>query len=85
MNQNNQPESGIQLHDEAQEFHALSEKLLDALIPGFCVECDPEEAVTAGAFIEDALTEIDAQDSCFDDLERFKAFDTANHEITRCE
>jgi hypothetical protein len=47
---------------------ALREKLSDALLPGYRVECDPEEAERAGAFIEDALSELDAAESAFDRL-----------------
>lgn len=39
---------------------ALPEKLADALTPGYQVEFDPDEAVRAGAFTEDALSEADA-------------------------
>ena len=45
---------------------ALREKLLDALVPGFAAEFDPEEAQRAGAFAEDALSEADAADSAID-------------------
>jgi hypothetical protein len=33
----------------------LGEKLLDAAVPGFTAECDPEEAEAMGAFSEEAL------------------------------
>lgn len=42
---------------------AISDKLADALTPGYQAEFDPEEAERAGAFIEDALTEQDAAES----------------------
>jgi hypothetical protein len=45
---------------------ALRDKLTDLLIPGYSVEFDPDEAEQAGAFQEDALSEQDAADSCFD-------------------
>ena len=45
---------------------ALREKLLDALVPGFAAEFDPDEAQRAGAFAEDALSETDADDSAID-------------------
>ena len=45
---------------------ALQEKLHDALIPGFEAEFDPDEAQRAGAFVEDALSEVDAIDSAID-------------------
>jgi hypothetical protein len=44
----------------------LREKLIDAQTPGYQVECDPEEAAVAGAFIEDALSELDAAESAID-------------------
>ena len=45
---------------------ALHEKLLDALVPGFAAEFDPDEAQRAGAFVEDAMSEADAADSAID-------------------
>jgi len=42
---------------------AISDKLADALTPGYQAEFDPDEAERAGAFIEDALTEQDATES----------------------
>ena len=45
---------------------ALRDKLLDALVPGFAAEFDPDEAQRAGAFAEDALSEADAADSAVD-------------------
>lgn len=53
--------------DTATSAAALQEKLTDALTPGYQAEFDPEEAERAGAFREDALTEVDAADSS-DDL-----------------
>lgn len=44
----------------------LTEKLTDAMTPGFEVEFDPDEAERAGAFQEDALSEAEALDSCID-------------------
>ena len=44
----------------------LTDKLNDAMTPGFEVEFDPDEAERAGAFQEHALTEADALDSCMD-------------------
>jgi hypothetical protein len=44
----------------------IKEKLVDAMIPGFQAEFDPEEAERAGAFIEDALNETDALESNID-------------------
>ena len=44
----------------------ITEKLLDAEIPGFQAEFDPLEAERLGAFKEDALSEQDALDSAID-------------------
>jgi hypothetical protein len=52
--------------DNAAGAAALREKLTDALTPGYQAEFDPEEAERAGAFREDALTELDAADSSID-------------------
>ena len=52
---------------------ALLDKLDDALTPGFAAEFDPEEAQRAGAFVEDALSDVDAADSAVD-LEGALAF-----------
>ena len=48
---------------------ALREKLSDMETPGFVVEFDPEEADLAGAFIEDAMSEVDARESAADLVE----------------
>lgn len=48
---------------------AVREKMVDALMPGFQVEFDPDEAERAGAFVEDALSEQDAAESCADLVE----------------
>mgnify|MGYP001164230773 CR=1 FL=1 len=44
----------------------ITDKLLDAEIPGFQAEFDPLEAERLGAFKEDALSEQDALDSTND-------------------
>ncbi len=44
----------------------ITDKLLDAEIPGFQAEFDPLEAERLGAFKEDALSEQDALDSSID-------------------
>ncbi|HRB45984.1 MAG TPA: conjugal transfer protein TraD [Nitrosomonas sp.] len=44
----------------------LQQKLLDAQIPGFKAQFDPQEAEMLGAFTEDALNEKDALDSAID-------------------
>lgn len=47
---------------------AFREKLADAWeIPGFTIDCDPEEAERAGVFIEDALSESEAIESAHED------------------
>ncbi|HCD9261989.1 TPA: hypothetical protein NGG10_003184 [Legionella pneumophila] len=50
-----------------EKHSAMFEKLIDALAPGMHVEFDPDEATCVGAFIEDALTEHDANESAFDE------------------
>ncbi|MGL5291358.1 MAG: conjugal transfer protein TraD [Vibrionaceae bacterium] len=47
----------------------LFEKLADAQLPGYKAEFAPDEAELAGAFVEDALSEEDAFDSCIDLIE----------------
>lgn len=69
MNKKNQTLNDVHFNVTVNETQALSEKLLDALTPGLQVEFDPDEAMKVGAFIEDALTEADAKDSCFDEME----------------
>ena len=44
----------------------ITDKLLDAEIPGFQAEFDPLEAERLGAFKEDALSEQEALDSSID-------------------
>ena len=55
--------------DDAAGREAVREKMVDALMPGFQVEFDPDEAERAGAFVEDALSEQDAAESCADLVE----------------
>ncbi len=55
--------------DEANAAMALREKLVDASTPGYQVEFDPLEAERAGAFVEDALSEVDAVESGLDLVE----------------
>lgn len=69
MNKKNQTLNDVHFNVTVNETQALSEKLLDALTPGLQVEFDPDEAMNVGAFIEDALTEADAKDSCFDEMD----------------
>ncbi|WP_045226947.1 hypothetical protein [Methyloterricola oryzae] len=54
------PENGV------PDGEAIAEKLSDAAIPGYAAEFDPDEAESAGAFVEDALTEDDAIESATD-------------------
>lgn len=54
---------------EADAKAVLDQKLRDAMIPGFEVEFDPDEAERAGAFVEDALSEADARDGAIDLLD----------------
>ena len=57
------------LDDDAAGREAVREKMADALTPGFQVEFDPDEAERVGAFVEDALSEQDAAESCADLVE----------------
>lgn len=52
-----------------QNADVVREKLADAQTPGYQAEFDPEEAERAGAFVEDALSEVDAADSNADLLD----------------
>ena len=52
--------------DYANATEVLREKMADALTPGFEVELDPDEAERVGAFVEDALSDQDAQESTED-------------------
>ena len=47
----------------------LRKKFIDASVPGFEAACDPLEAQLAGAFVEDALSEMEARDSSVDLLD----------------
>lgn len=44
----------------------LTRKLNEAMVPGAVVTLDPDEAERAGAFVEDALSELDALASAVD-------------------
>ncbi|BCA95189.1 hypothetical protein TUM19329_15500 [Legionella antarctica] len=44
----------------------ISEKLEDLVIPGFLVEVSPIEADIMGAFVEDALSEVEALEAAYD-------------------
>ena len=56
----------IRAEQESSALQALHEKLADALTPGYLAEFDPDEAERAGAFEEDALSELDARESAMD-------------------
>lgn len=62
-NQTNTEAELLPVDDYANATDATREKLLDAEVPGYQAEFDPDEAERAGAFIEDALTEQDAAES----------------------
>ncbi len=62
----NTPQDDRPKDDGDSQNQVLEEKLLDAEIPGFQAEFDPEEADRLGAYIEDALSEEDALDSYID-------------------
>ena len=50
------------------DLEILQKKLLDAQIPGFKAQFEPQEAEMLGAFTEDALNEKDALESVIDIL-----------------
>lgn len=58
----NSPIQNIELTDS----ELLAQKLEDASIAGSTVTFDPDEASLAGAFVEDALSPEDAEDSIYD-------------------
>lgn len=66
MTTDNLSQNEVTFDDEANAAAALREKLGDALTPGFQAEFDPDEAIRAGAFVEDALSEQDAAESDLD-------------------
>lgn len=51
----------------------VHDKLEDAQTPGLQVECDPDEAIRLGAFVEDAISENDAIISSIDLVDVFNA------------
>ena len=55
--------------DDAADREAVREKRADALMPGFQVEFEFDEAERVGAFVEDALSEQDAAESGDDQVE----------------
>ncbi|SEQ92428.1 hypothetical protein SAMN04244573_02524 [Azotobacter beijerinckii] len=77
MTTNNDQNNGL-FHDDQVEIpfddtdhvaELLREKMTDAMLPGYQVEFDADEAQQVGAFEEDALSEEDAVASV-DDLAR---------------
>jgi hypothetical protein len=54
---------------EASRAAALHEKFVDILTIGVGAAFDPDEAEQAGAFAEDALSVLDAVESCLDALQ----------------
>ncbi|CAB0711958.1 Protein TraD [Corynebacterium diphtheriae] len=65
-NQTNTEAELLPVDDYANATDAIREKLLDAEVPGYQAEFDPEEAERVGAFFEDALSEQDAAESNID-------------------
>lgn len=65
-NDNNNVGNVISLVGNDPSNEVIAEKLLDAQIPGFIAEFDPDEAEQVGAFVEDALSEQDALESDID-------------------
>lgn len=65
-NQTNAEAELLPVDDYANATDAIREKLLDAEVPGYQAEFDPEEAERVGAFFEDALSEQDAAESNID-------------------
>ncbi|SET69780.1 hypothetical protein SAMN05216326_1703 [Nitrosomonas marina] len=61
------PDTG--LNDREMKHQLIAQKLVDAQIPGFQAEFDPEEAGLLGAFKEDTLSEVEALDSSIDQPE----------------
>lgn len=71
------PPNDMSFDDQANAADALREKLIDAITPGYQAEFDPDEAETAGAFVEDALTEQDAAESDIDLIDAVVPEDTS--------
>lgn len=66
MTDANEITTDLTIDNEVAAVAALTEKLADALTPGYQAEFDPDEAEQAGAFEEDALSEQDAAESDVD-------------------
>lgn len=69
MSQQTMDQNNFLEDDETNALSAFQEKLRDAMTPGVQIEFDPNEAATAGAFFEDALSEQDATESDIDLLD----------------
>lgn len=70
----------INVQDNIFASNALLKKLRESLTPGFIVDCDPNEAIEAGAFLEDAISHDDAYESSSDrDASDFDPLSEANH------
>ncbi|KTD64445.1 hypothetical protein [Legionella spiritensis] len=54
------------MNKESKLNDVISEKLEDLMVPGFIAEVTPIEADIMGAFSENALSEIDAQEAAYD-------------------
>ncbi|VEG89820.1 hypothetical protein [Legionella spiritensis] len=54
------------MNKEIKLSDVISEKLEDLMVPGVIAEVTPIEADIMGAFSEDALSEIDAQEAAYD-------------------
>ena len=52
--------------DNPEMQETIQEKLLDAQVPGFKAQFEPQEAEMLGAFTEDAINEKDALESVID-------------------
>ncbi|MDV6348857.1 conjugal transfer protein TraD [Nitrosomonas sp. Is35] len=52
--------------DTETDKEILQQKLLDAQVPDFKAQFEPQEAEMLGAFTEDAINEKDALDSAID-------------------
>lgn len=59
-----------------QPLNLITEKFADAETPGYEAEFSPDEAARAGAFVEDAISEVDAKDSAIDAVGDSNSTDT---------
>jgi len=63
------PKDKVSTQDGVDD-EVLTEKLIDAEVPGFEATFDPDEAERLGIFEEDALSEDDAKESSIDQRRR---------------